>query len=84
MSAAENVGLPMVLNGKLSKGQIKKRSRALLARVGMAARVGHTPQQLSGGEQQRVTIARAIANKPVSERASEPSGLLELGRACRR
>ena len=77
MSALENVALPMVLEGRLSRAEIHERATALLTRVGLAARVDHVPSQLSGGEQQRVTIARAIANKPEVLLLDEPTGDLD-------
>lgn len=77
MTAAENVALPMVLAGELSRGAIKERAHYLLSRVGMAGRVDHLPSQLSGGEQQRVTIARAIANAPDILLLDEPTGDLD-------
>ena len=64
LTAIENVSLPMQLRGVLSRSQIRERARMLLNSVGLSHREGHFPNQLSGGEQQRVTIARAIANQP--------------------
>jgi putative ABC transport system ATP-binding protein len=58
MTALENVEMPMVLSGMLSKKERRERATDLLRRVGMGHRLGHFPSQLSGGEQQRVTIAR--------------------------
>jgi predicted ABC-type transport system involved in lysophospholipase L1 biosynthesis ATPase subunit len=54
MTAAENVSLPMVLDGRRSREQIRRRAVDLLTRVGLGDRVDHLPSQLSGGEQQRV------------------------------
>eukprot|EP00818_Percolomonas_sp_WS_P001435 CAMPEP_0117452492 /NCGR_PEP_ID=MMETSP0759-20121206/9650_1 /TAXON_ID=63605 /ORGANISM="Percolomonas cosmopolitus, Strain WS" /LENGTH=305 /DNA_ID=CAMNT_0005245323 /DNA_START=673 /DNA_END=1590 /DNA_ORIENTATION=- len=64
MSAFENVELPMTLHGKLNKKKRRQRAKDLLKSVGLEDRMGHLPSELSGGEQQRVTIARALANKP--------------------
>ena len=64
MSAYENVALPMVINGTLSESQIRTRALQLLAVVGLQDRAAHLPAELSGGEQQRVTIARSLANRP--------------------
>lgn len=77
MSALENVSLPMVLDGTRSKPEIEARARMLLDKVGIGARCTHIPSQLSGGEQQRVTIARAIANSPDILLLDEPTGDLD-------
>jgi putative ABC transport system ATP-binding protein len=63
MSAYENVELPMTIRGKLNAKQRKERTIALLSQVGLKDRMTHLPSELSGGEQQRVTIARALANE---------------------
>ncbi len=63
MSAFENVELPMTIRGKLNAKERRARAVELLTKVGLKDRMGHLPSELSGGEQQRVTIARALANE---------------------
>jgi lipoprotein-releasing system ATP-binding protein len=75
-SALENVMLPQMVAG-LDKGEARKRARQLLAAVGLAQRETHRPARLSGGEQQRVAIVRAIANAPRVLLADEPTGNLD-------
>lgn len=74
LNALENVMLPLELDGRRDA---REHARSLLERVGLGKRLGHTPRQLSGGEQQRVAIARAFAAQPAVLFADEPTGNLD-------
>jgi len=75
-SALENVMLPQMIAGT-GRRRARQKAAALLAEVGLAARLGHRPARLSGGEQQRVAIVRALANDPKILLADEPTGNLD-------
>jgi len=80
MSAGENVQLALAFGG-LRGVERRKRAEALLERVGLSDRIEHRPSELSGGEQQRVATARALANRPRVLLADEPTGNLDSTRA---
>jgi lipoprotein-releasing system ATP-binding protein len=75
-SAIENVMMPLLIGGA-NFGEARQRAAELLDRVGLSERLEHRPGQLSGGEQQRVAVARAIVNDPSVILADEPSGNLD-------
>lgn len=74
--ALENVSIPMMINGKTIT-QAKQESENILELVGLSDRIHHKPSELSGGEQQRVAVARALANNPSIIFADEPTGNLD-------
>jgi lipoprotein-releasing system ATP-binding protein len=75
-SALENVMMPLLIAGT-DRREAAVRARDLLERIGLGGRMAHRPSELSGGEQQRVAVARALANRPVVIVADEPSGNLD-------
>ncbi len=75
-SALENVSIPGWLSGR-SKAEVRQEATRLLDKLGLSHRLDHKPSQLSGGEQQRVAVARALINQPSIVLADEPSGNLD-------
>lgn len=81
-SVFENVALPLTISG-YGQQEMARRVRAALGKVGLTGKENMNPRVLSGGEQQRVGIARAVVNKPTVLLADEPTGKLGSGVVCR-
>ncbi|PAL25417.1 ABC transporter ATP-binding protein [Sphingopyxis sp. GW247-27LB] len=81
-NAIENVVLPQLIRGA-EQADAEERAADLLGRLGLAERLHHKPSKLSGGEQQRVAVARALANRPLLVLADEPTGNLDEATADR-
>lgn len=81
-TALENVMMPLLIAGE-AEARARSRAEELLADVGLAGRMSHRPSQLSGGEQQRAAVARALAADPLVVLADEPSGNLDSGNSER-
>ena len=77
LKAYENVMVPMLINKEIQAKERKERAIELLSSVGLKERINHFPKELSGGEQQRVAIARSLANNPNIILADEPTGNLD-------
>lgn len=82
LSAYENVELPMAIAGKLSASERKARAKGLLKLVGLEDRMAHLIPEMSGGEQQRVAIARSLCNSPLVLLADEPTASLDVANTC--
>lgn len=77
-TAEENVAIPAMIGG-LSKKEALEKARVILGKLGLRDRLEHKPAQLSGGEKQRVAVARALINEPILIFADEPTGALDSG-----
>jgi putative ABC transport system ATP-binding protein len=77
LTALRNVELPLFLENGMTSKQRKERARRMLAEVGLAERADHLPSQLSGGQEQRVAVARSLVREPNILVADEPTGELD-------
>lgn len=77
LKAYENVMLPMLINKEIKKEERKEKACKLLIDLGLRDRINHFPKEMSGGEQQRIAIARSLANDPKIILADEPTGNLD-------
>ncbi len=76
-TALENVSIPALIAGDQDKGSVRQRALQLLDSLGLSSRADHKPGAMSGGEQQRVAVARALINRPDVVLADEPTGNLD-------
>ncbi len=77
LKAYENVMLPMLINSEIKKEERQEKAMNLIKKMGLEERMNHYPKALSGGEQQRICLARALANNPDYILADEPTGNLD-------
>ena len=77
LTVRENVELPLIIEHKLSNGDIRARAEEMIAAVGLAGKESRFPRELSGGQEQRVAIARALVKRPLVVLADEPSANLD-------
>ena len=82
LTVTQNIGLPLLLAGH-PEAEVTRRATTIGERVGLSSRLGHFPQQLSGGEAQRAAIARAVVHEPALLIADEPTGNLDSDNGAR-